>query len=31
MEQLLLHLVGDYVAQTDWMARAKVYAALRWL
>jgi hypothetical protein len=24
MEQLLLHLIGDYVTQTDWMARAKV-------
>ena len=24
MEQLLLHLVGDYVLQTDWMARTKV-------
>jgi hypothetical protein len=24
MEQLLLHLVGDYVTQTDWMAREKV-------
>ena len=23
MEQLLLHLFGDYVTQTDWMARAK--------
>lgn len=23
MEQLLLHLVGDYVTQTDWMAREK--------
>jgi hypothetical protein len=31
MEQLLLHLVGDYVTQTDWMARSKVsttFAAL---
>lgn len=31
MEQLLLHLIGDYVTQTDWMARAKVsttFAAL---
>lgn len=24
MEQLLLHLFGDYVTQTDWMAREKV-------
>jgi hypothetical protein len=23
MEQLLLHLVGDYLTQTDWMAREK--------
>jgi len=23
MEQLLLHLIGDYVIQTDWMARNK--------
>lgn len=23
MEQLLLHLIGDYVTQTDWMARHK--------
>lgn len=23
MEQLLLHLFGDYVSQTDWMAREK--------
>jgi hypothetical protein len=23
MEQLLLHLIGDYVTQTDWMARTK--------
>ena len=31
MEQLLLHLVGDYVTQTDWMARNKrsnVHAAV---
>jgi hypothetical protein len=31
MEQLLLHLIGDYVTQTDWMARTKVsttFAAL---
>ena len=27
MEQLLLHLIGDYVLQTDWMARAKVRAS----
>lgn len=26
MEQLLLHLIGDYVTQTDWMARNKVNA-----
>ena len=24
MEQLLLHLLGDYILQTDWMAREKV-------
>jgi Protein of unknown function (DUF3307) len=23
VEQLLLHLIGDYVTQTDWMARSK--------
>jgi hypothetical protein len=23
MEQLLLHLIGDYVTQTDWMAKRK--------
>lgn len=23
MEQLLLHLLGDYITQTDWMAREK--------
>ena len=23
MEQLILHLIGDYVTQTDWMAREK--------
>jgi hypothetical protein len=28
MEQLLLHLIGDYVTQTDWMARTKVKATL---
>jgi hypothetical protein len=27
MEQLLLHLIGDYVTQTDWMARTKVRAS----
>lgn len=27
MEQLLLHLIGDYVLQTDWMARTKVRAS----
>lgn len=26
MEQLLLHLLGDYVTQTDWMARTKTRA-----
>jgi hypothetical protein len=26
MEQLLLHLFGDYVAQSDWMARNKTKA-----
>jgi hypothetical protein len=43
MEQLLLHLIGDYVLQTDWMAQNKtksmrpaaahaiVYATLFWL
>lgn len=24
MEQLILHLIGDYITQTDWMAREKV-------
>lgn len=24
MEQLILHLFGDYITQTDWMAREKV-------
>lgn len=24
MEQLLLHLIGDYVTQTDWMAKKKL-------
>ena len=24
MEQLILHLIGDYVLQTDWMAKNKV-------
>lgn len=28
MEQLLLHLIGDYVLQTDWMARTKTRASL---
>ena len=31
MDQLLLHLIGDYVTQTDWMARTKTrlpFAAL---
>lgn len=23
MEQLLLHLIGDYLTQTDWMAKSK--------
>jgi len=27
VEQLLLHLIGDYVLQTDWMARTKTQAA----
>jgi hypothetical protein len=27
MEQLLLHLIGDFVTQTDWMARTKVRAS----
>lgn len=25
MEQLILHLIGDYVTQTDWMARTKTH------
>ena len=25
MEQLILHLIGDYVTQTDWMARNKTH------
>lgn len=28
MEQLLLHLIGDYVTQTDWMARSKVHTTV---
>jgi hypothetical protein len=28
MEQLLLHLIGDYVTQTDWMARTKTHASV---
>lgn len=24
MEQLILHLIGDYVTQTDWMAKNKI-------
>lgn len=28
MEQLLLHLIGDYVLQTDWMARTKTRASV---
>jgi hypothetical protein len=28
MEQLLLHLIGDYVTQTDWMARTKIKTTL---
>ena len=24
MEQLLLHLIGDYITQTDWMAKNKI-------
>lgn len=26
MEQLILHLVGDYITQTDWMAKNKTKA-----
>ena len=28
MEQLILHLVGDYITQTDWMAREKTRRGL---
>ena len=28
MEQLILHLLGDYVTQSDWMARNKAKAIL---
>jgi hypothetical protein len=28
MEQLLLHLIGDYITQTDWMARSKVHTTV---
>lgn len=28
MEQILLHLLGDYVTQTDWMARTKTQKLL---
>lgn len=28
MEQILLHLVGDYVTQTDWMAQEKTKRSL---
>lgn len=28
MEQLLLHLVGDYLTQTDWMAKEKTKQSL---
>jgi hypothetical protein len=28
MEQLLLHLVGDYLTQTDWMAQEKTKRSL---
>lgn len=28
MEQLLLHLIGDYVLQTDWMARTKTRSSV---
>jgi len=32
MEQLLLHLIGDYITQTDWMARKKLESLLAvWL
>jgi hypothetical protein len=27
MEQLILHLFGDYVTQTDWMARYKIVSS----
>ena len=28
VEQLLLHLIGDYVLQTDWMARTKTRSSI---
>ena len=28
MEQLLLHLIGDYILQTNWMAREKIRRSL---
>jgi hypothetical protein len=28
MEQLILHLIGDYVTQSDWMAQNKTKASL---
>jgi hypothetical protein len=28
MEQLLLHLIGDYITQTDWMATEKTKSSL---
>jgi hypothetical protein len=28
VEQLILHLLGDYVTQSDWMARNKTKALL---
>lgn len=28
MEQLLLHLLGDYILQSDWMANGKTYRSL---
>lgn len=28
MEQLILHLIGDYVTQTDWMAKNKTKSSL---
>lgn len=28
MKQLLLHLIGDYITQTDWMAKNKTHSHL---